>query len=114
MSTKVQYHPSTARPVLPVEPLEDYQGITASLSGSQTLAALGVTLHENVQAVTINPAGAINYSPDGGTADATNFPLATNQAYTIYGTPAKLADVRLYAASATNVGIIQHILRQNV
>ena len=112
MSSEIQYSARQAKPVLPVEALEDYLGRNPSLSGSKSLTELGITLHDNVEAITINPSGDVYYTPDGGTASTSNFPLATNQAYTIYGSRTKLEKVRLYAASATTIGIIQHIRRQ--
>lgn len=100
--------------VYTVEGLKDYKAYyPKAVAASATLAAiLGEALQTNVRAVTIvNDSGnTIYYQADGTAASATNgCPIITGRIYTIHGDATSLANVRLYAASSSNVGFIQHI-----
>ncbi len=91
------------------------KGYTSSVSSSATLAAtIGEALPDLVVAVTVvnyNEGVSLNIQFDGTAADANAFAIPPGTGMTIPGDRELQANVRLYAASAINVGIIPYTLQ---
>jgi len=78
--------------------------VGASAAIQTLLTAKGVTIHPRLRRLTLVPAGTVYMAMDGA-ASANSMPLAAGVGYE-FGMPAS-TDVRLYAAGATNVSVVQ-------
>ena len=94
-----------------INPASDKRILSAtvvSVSASATIQALltaaGGAINAAVQQVTLIPTGTV-YMAVGGVASASSVPLTANVAYSFGIT--SVTDLRLYAAGATNVHVIQ-------
>jgi hypothetical protein len=76
----------------------------ASATIQALLTAAGVTISPTVKRITLIPAGTV-YLAIGGAASVASVPLVAGYGYEIDATA--LTDLRLYAALATNVSVIQ-------
>jgi hypothetical protein len=92
--------------------LTDSEAELIEVTASQTLAELGLTITDDVQAVTVivPPGGTVNYNPVGE-ADAANAALPST--YTVYRNGV-LDTAEFFAASSTDVSFIVHKLASDI
>jgi len=92
--------------------LTDSEAELIAVTSSQTLSELGLTIDDDVQAVTvIVPSGStVNYNPVGA-ADATNAVLPS--IYTVYRNGV-LDTAEFFAASSTDVSFIVHKVASDI
>jgi len=92
--------------------LTDSEAELIAVTASQTLDELGLTIDNDVQAVTIlvPSGGVVNYNPVGA-ADATNAVLP--QAYTVYRNGV-LDTAEFFADSSTDVSFIVHKVADSI
>jgi len=100
------------RPV--VDGYEDHKGYAKAITTSSSLETiLGEALPSNVVGVTIvntDSSTTLYMQADGNAATATTFPIPAGMSYIASGDKAQLDNLRLYAASSVNVGVMVHVL----
>lgn len=99
-----QNDPSRTEPISIIDRMYDIASARYALTGYANLATmLGIAIPENATGVIVMHGGTVHYNPSG-VAAATN--AAISSGYVISGGPDFLANVRLYAASETNVDLV--------
>jgi hypothetical protein len=87
-----------------VDRMYDISSVRYALTDSKSLATIfNVAIPANACGVIVMHGGTVHYNPAGG-ASASNAAISTG--YVISGSPDFLANVRLYAASETNIDVV--------
>ena len=115
MSKQFSQSSSRAQPVRLTMPTEEGQSRRLSISGSQSLADLSYTVHNDIAGLTIVNRGTadIHYSAVGGTAGTSHAAIPAGGEYQLTCGRVKSSFLRLYSATAQNVDIFESIVIQD-